>query len=65
LTVLLHGTMKVAVIFGLFATSEGFAPLFQHAVSPRVAGDVGLSMVKEEDESFSKRKVALKVRRSR
>jgi hypothetical protein len=64
LTVLLHGTMKVAVIFGLLATSEGFAPLFQHAVSPRVAGDVGLSMVKE-DESFSKRKVALKVRRSR
>jgi hypothetical protein len=60
----LHRTMKVAIILGLFATSEGFAPLLQHAVSPRVAGDVALSVAKM-DEPYSKRKVALKVRRSR
>jgi hypothetical protein len=56
--------MKIAVILGLFASSEGFAPLLQHAVSPRVAGDVALSMAKE-DEPFSKRKAALKVRQYR
>jgi hypothetical protein len=56
--------MKIALILGLFASSEGFAPLLQHAVSPRVAGDVALSMAKE-DEPFSKRKAALKVRQYR
>lgn len=60
----LYGTMKVALVLGLFATSEGFAPLLPHAVSPRIAGDGALSMAKE-DEPFSKRKVALKVRRGR
>jgi hypothetical protein len=58
----LYRSMKVALILGLLATSEGFAPLLQHAVSPRVAGDVALSMA-TDDVPFSKRKVALKVRR--